>query len=329
MSLLSQPHRPLARSLPLIAAAMLAAPCLIFPELLPISWRVGAVTLLTSAAIGIGVMGLWPYRAIRPGVWLFGGATLAAWAAMPQRDALAIRHFAGIGLGILTMALVASWCTDARRLLQAGILFALASSVALTIGLLGASVIASKLSVGPTPVAPKTGILLPRLKIGLPGLEENDGRVNANALGGTALLLAPSCAVLSAAALIGWRRQRLALGVGALATVIAVTVLGMSRSRTALIAGTITLLVLGISWRRGRASILVLLVLLSATTAAVGLWNGALPPEQFDHVLASIQTTALAQVDLASAFDHGAQARGLGSASISSMNSPALAQMTA
>lgn len=249
------------------ALALLVAggPVLVFPDLLPGTWRSTIGTLLTLAALGLGLALLHQWPKVRWGLWLFLCAVVASWVVMPVHDRLAIRHFAGIGVGVLAMAVVATWCTTINRLITATLLFALASIGVLSVGLLGTYLTRTKLLIDATqairiPPEISQGYLypafiypwLPHFKLGLPGLEGSDGWVNSNALGGTALMLLPTCCGLAAAALVGCRRRKLMLAVGTVATTVAVAVLGMARSRTALIAAGLVLVVLAFRWRRGR-----------------------------------------------------------------------------
>ena len=269
----------------LLAAAfvllVVGGPVLVFPDLLPV-WRTGVVTLLTLAALGLGVVMLHPWKAVRLGLWLFILAVVASWIMMPVHDLLGVRHFAGLGFGVLAMAVLANWCTNTDRLIAMALLFAIAATGVLFIGLLATPVTTAKLVARATPIM--TGEVfpwLPRFQLDLPGLETNSGMVNANALGGTALMLLPTCAALVMAAVFVGRCRRSALFAGVIATTVATVVLGMVRSRTALIAALLTVGVLALRWRRGRwwlfASLLFCAVGLSYTLSQ----SAAAAPDDF------------------------------------------------
>ena len=248
------------------AFLLLGGPVLVFPDLLPVASRTTVVTLLTLVVLGVALRMLHPWKTLRPGLGLFLLAVVASWAWMPFHDSVSVRHFAGIGVGVLAMAVVATWCTTTARLIDVTRLFAVGSTGVLVVGLLSTFVNNNKV-IGVARLVPNTLFnLLPGFQLGLSGLEA-DGLVNSNALGGTALMVLPTCGGLAAAALVGDRSRRLTLAVGAVATTVPVGVLGMTLSVTAWIGALLTLLVLSLCWRRGRRWVLPALVLGAASLA--------------------------------------------------------------
>ena len=166
-----------------LAVAVVGGPFLMFPDLLPAGWRLGAVTVVTLVALGLALAMLAPWKRLRFGLWLFVLAVVGSWAAMPSHDLVGLRHFGGIGAGLLATAVVATWCTNRDRLMTAGLLFALASTGVLTLGLLGAAsnFNTTKFVTWFNLLPPSLLDRLLRFRLGLPGLEAA-GRVNPNAL---------------------------------------------------------------------------------------------------------------------------------------------------
>ena len=278
-----------------VALLVVGGPVLVFPDLLPATWRTSVVTLITLAALGFGLVLLQPWKGVRWGLWLFLLAVVASWAVMPVHDLLGLRHFAGVGVGVLAMAGLATWCTTTDRLITATLLFALASTGVLILGALNTFITNAKFITGPagsiwsTPAVP----WLPQIMMGLPGLESTEGQVNQNALGGTALMLVPTCAGLAAAAFIGGRRRHLMLVAGGVATTVAVAVLGRTLSRTAWISAVLTLVALALRWRRGRYWVLAALLV---ATAGLGFTVHRLRPADFDDGIRSARSSVLARV---------------------------------
>jgi len=294
-----QPGRPLRMpSPPLIASAVLLVVCgpfLLFPDMLPVGWRTSVVTLITVTAFALGVFLVQPWKKLRPGLWLFVAAVVASWIATPGHDLVGLRHFSGIGFGILAMAVVASWCITTDRLVIMAILFALAATGVLILGLLSTSIHLAEKFVVIAPLAPALFSWLPEFKLGLPGLDVSE-TVNANALGGTALLVLPACGGLAAAALVGQGRRRSALLAGAASTVVGIAVLGLTLSRTAWLAAMLTLVLLASRWRRGRSVILLalLIVIVGLAFGAKG-WQ-ATSPESFNEGAGLARRAALERV---------------------------------
>lgn len=289
-----------------VASLVVAGPILVFPDLLPDTWRSGVVTPVTLAALGLGLVILHPWKKLRWGLWVFVLAVVASWAVMPVHDLLGLRHFAGIGVGVLAMAVVAALCTTSDRLIAATLLVALASTGILTLGLFSTYIRRTPKFIGVTRLAPAPLFAwLPELKLGLPGLEEGEegaGHVNPNALGGTSLLLLPTCGGVAAAALVSGRRRRFTLSTGVVATTVAVVVLGMSLSRTAWIAALLTAVVLGLRWRRGRLWVLLVLLLLAAGLALRAGQSRLADPGGFDNSTRLIQNSVLMRVTI---WQHG------------------------
>lgn len=282
----------------ILAIALLAVcgPLLLFPNLLPDAWQIPVVTGITGVAFGLALIVLHPWKQIRVTLWLFLIAVMARWGLMPSHDEIGLRHFAGIGVGVLSMAIVAKWCTTSERILVATTVFAAGATVVLTLGLLSTSVDLAKFAM-PGGSTPSQVLVAPRLSVDLPGLPPNR-EVNGNALGGTALMVLPLCAGLAVAGLRVLRRRRLVMAFGGVATTVALLVLVLSLSRTAWLAALLTAMVWGLRWQRGRRRVVLGLTLLIAGLAiAAGLWRVA-SPETFASAIHSTQQTVIIRMSV-------------------------------
>ena len=290
-----------------LAFLVVGGPILVFPDFLPVSWRTDVVTLVTLAAIGLGLVMLHPWKPFRLGLRLFLLAVVASWAVMPVHDLSGLRHFAGIGAGVLGMAAVATWCRTTDRLVTATLLFALVATGILSVGFLGTHLPKGKLLVDASQVFEQTPSATydvekylypwkPNVQLELPGLEGNAGWVNANALGGTALMLLPTCGGLAAAAFLSRRRRYLMALAGGVATTVAVTVVGMVQSRVALLAAALTLIVLSLRWRRGRRWVLLALLLATVGVACAAVQSRAAAPANFALGIERTRMNVLARV---------------------------------
>lgn len=269
------------------AVFFLGGPFFAFPDILPATVRGAGVTVLTFVAVALSLIVLSEWKPLRWGLWLFAAALIASWLAMPAHDVLAMRHFAGVGFGLLGMAVVAAWCATAERILAAAATFAAATVAILAVGLAGTSVYTGKhaqLELLPALT------WLPQLKLGLPGLEKT-GEVNANGLAGTALLTLPTCGALAAAALMTRPRRRLHALVGVAGLVLGLLVLSATLSRTALIAAAVTMLVWGLRWRRGRRWVILSVVVAAACVTLAGYRWRATAPVDFAHGMATARHT--------------------------------------
>jgi putative inorganic carbon (HCO3(-)) transporter len=267
----------------LLALLTAAAPLLAFPELVPAAHRITTISWLTAGALAIGILSLHGDRKLRWGLCVFAVAVLLGWWMTPNRDAAAIRHFSGIGLGVLTMGVIARWCTSQRRLVAAAVLFSLAAAGVLLRG--------SAAAFNSTLAAPASQFLVPEfatIPLALPGTELSAGQVNTNALGGTAVMVLPACVGLAAASLMLVPRARriLVLLPATGASIIAAAIVIMTASRSALGAALLTLVTLGWRWRRGRRHLLVALLIVGGGLAyATYAWRSD-APENFDRRLA-------------------------------------------
>lgn len=275
-----------------------STPFLFFPDLLPQPIRLWVVASAAVAALVAGgvLVATWPR--LRYFVWLLILATIVAWFAMPAHDDLALRHFAGIALGLLAMGAVARWCRTEARLTAAAALFVAAAAGAVIVGLASISVDTTKFINTDSVRARPLFTQLPRLQLGLPGLQ-NDGRVNTNALAGTALLVAPMCVAL---VFLPRRRMRhefalRLLGIGS--TVVVLLALGLTLSRTAWLAAWITLLVFSLSCRRWRRVIGVLAWMAMTAVAVAALMHlRSSQPDDFDQGVKYTQSSAQERLDI-------------------------------
>ncbi len=228
---------PGARPRLLLGALLLLGPLLLFPSpdarwSLVTPWLAMAIAITGTLDIG--------NRTLRLLVAWFCVSVGAAWWGTPWDDASALRHFSGVALGVLVMVTVASVCDSQRNLALASAVFCLGSVALLAVGLISTRLDRAKLI---------DVVLSNPVRLGLPGMIES-GYVNPNALGGTAILIAPAALAI---ALIPWssfRRAWMLSVLGWLLSSLTLFVLLLTQSRSAWAAGLLTILVLG--WQRGR-----------------------------------------------------------------------------
>ncbi len=263
-----------------VSFLVVAAPILAFPDVVSATWRMSAVTAATLTALGLGTAILWQWKRFRLSLWLFVFSLVSAWTLVPAHELPGLRHFAGTGLGVLAMAVVARWCTGTDRIVVAGSVFALVSTGILVVGSVGAAANLNTLKF----IRWNQMLTLQQMEavssvgLGLPGMEEESkgGRVNPNALGGTALLVLPTCAGLVAASLTKWRRRRMTLAIAGMASTVAAAVMAITLSRTAWAAAITTLALIGLRWRRSRPWVVLALVVVAAGLASgVHFWRAA------------------------------------------------------
>ncbi len=166
-----------------------AAPLLSFPQLVPPPMRevivaagtiaacaVAVALLLTTSRIGwiVGVLAI----AVACGWWRAGGSDVS------------LSHFGSVGVGLLAMAVVSCWCRSEMRLTVIAMLVLAGGAAIVALGLVATATPYPKL-IRPDELT----LSLPHPKLGLPGLPAN-GFVDSNALGGTALMIAPLAAAL-------------------------------------------------------------------------------------------------------------------------------------
>ena len=273
-----------------------AGPVLLSPDPLP---RNGQTTTVTWAPLASLILALLLSRWKRPtsGLSLFAFAVVGSWATTPTHDALSLRHFGGIGVGVLAMAIVATWCVTTNRLITATVLFAFAAAGALIASLFTTLIFPWKFVGGVRLIPEIVYFWLPRWRLGLPGLPE-DGHVNPNALGGMAVLLLPTCIGLAAAAAIDVRRHWLPLLAGMLSTTVGLVVLGITLSRTAFFSALLTLVLLGLRWRRARRWVLLALLLSFAGLAYQAGRSHTLAPQAFETGASAVLRSVLTRVDI-------------------------------
>jgi O-antigen ligase len=233
----------------LVTALFVAGPLLAFPDLLPEAWRAGLTTALALSAIGLALVSVWGWRLTFLPMTVLALALVASWATTPWNDLAGLRHFSGTALGLLLLATTAVWTATPRRLEIAVVLFSLTASAVLIVGLIGAAFNPLKF-IGHTPALDASYEYLPTVKLALPGLQ--DGHVNANALGGTALLVLPLCLAMAFPVRMPEGGARLMARSGMAASFVAGSILLVSLSRTAWLAAALTLIVAVACHRRGR-----------------------------------------------------------------------------
>ena len=269
-------HRFLLRMdrLPVVAIVTLVivGPFLLFPEILSASVRLPVVVGATLAAFVLAIGLLGPGRPLRSFVGVLAVTALMGWLQVSTSQA-ALSHFAGLGLGLLVMSVAASRCDTEDRLAVGVGLFLVFGLAVLTLGLVGTTVTT------PGFVPAQFVSWLPQVALGLPGLA-NDGRVNPNALGGTALLVAPLGIALSFLPRHSSVRALTMRWLGVFTSVMVSLVLLVTDSRSAWIAVWITLVVLslrmGSRWTRRLVALAILLTVSLAVAVSLSFsdWTG-------------------------------------------------------
>jgi putative inorganic carbon (HCO3(-)) transporter len=238
---------------------IVGGPVLAFPELLPEAWRNHIAIGVTVAALASAVITLRPIRSLRIPLMLFAGAVALSAVLHANGAHAGLRHVTGIGLGVLTMAVIGTGASVESRLRWA--------SVAVGVGGLGLVMVGlgstyfgwdgQKLVLGSTSEQQKLLYpWLPQTQLPLPGLEQDGGWINSNALGGTALMVLPFMMGLVGAALRDRRWPRIAeLMIGGLGVLISASAIWMSRSRTALLASVLLSLIVAVQWRSARRAV--------------------------------------------------------------------------
>lgn len=260
--------------------------------MVPATVRSPVVLLIALAALGWSLHLMRNAGAIGWSLRVFVLAVVASWALNP-RDLAGLRHFAGIALGILLMAGVATWATTSIRLARSAILIAILGLAILLVGLATTSITRAKMLIGARPI--ETGSLfpwLPERQLPLPGLEGTAGRVNPNALAGVALMLLPVCTGIAVASRLAPHHGWLLLTVGLVTTTAATAILGLTRSRTALLATGLTIVILALFWRRGRWWLVGLIVAVGLAAGATAMRSRSVSPEMYAQGVEFMRTTA-------------------------------------
>ena len=264
---------PLKRArIPLVLAWSALSLILTFPSLIPAAARNVVITGLTVAAAGVGIWIASATLLQKICLTVLAGTATLSWLLMPE-SAATLRHFSGIGAGILAAGVVSAWCSDRRSVPLVTTAMAAAAAGILTVGLIGSGVSGAKLVVGAPAMAPaQASSWLPQVQLGFPELAPASGLVNANALGGTAVMVLP---LVLAIAIQGRKERpasRYAVWAGASACVVALSVLVAARSRTALVAAVAAGLVAAWQHRPVRRPIIVAFVSMLLATGAY-TWN--------------------------------------------------------
>jgi len=253
---------------------VVGGPCLAFPELIPAPWRVAATITLTLAALASATWTLRPITPLRWPVALLAGALALNVILHTEAPLVSLRHASGTALGMLAMALLAVGAnTESRYRLAAGLIGL--GALVLVLGGAGSTYFGwdgQKLVLGSTSEQQKLLYpWLPQTQLPLPGLEREGGWINANALGGTALMVLPFLVGLAVAStrVSGWVRA-VGLGIGMPGALLSLAAIWMSRSRTALLATVILAAIVAIAWRPTRRYVVALL-LVAAVAFAVSL----------------------------------------------------------
>jgi len=225
-----------------LAMIVVAGPALALPEIVPQAIREPVVLAAAVAALvlAVGLVGQRPFSYLLGAVAV---AALVAWWRQPGTDS-ALAHLAGLALGALMFGFVTIWCRTDHRLWAVLTLFNGGSAVLLALGLAGSTIRKDFL---PTSLID----WIPQIALGLPGLEVL-GRVGPNALGGTALMIAPLGLAL------GFARRNAAdcptwLRVAGLASGLAATfVLVVTQSRSAWLGAWLAAVIVALRLRAWR-----------------------------------------------------------------------------
>lgn len=268
-----------------LVAALIAfcVALLLLPELLPAAAR-GVVTAVAFAASAAAVVALrqWPY--FRIAVIVFWGAVWFSWFVLPS----SLRHVAGISLGLGCTALIATWARTQARLMVVTAALAIGGAGLLLVGVAAAPLDNSKFintaSERPTRLFP----WLPEIRLPLPNLELG-GRVNPNALGGLALLVAPIALGLLVAARRLTDHRRAATVIAGITSAVSVAVLALSLSRTSYVAALLTAIVLGLAWGRARTVVIITCLAVYAAGATGALYWQSTAPERFERAVSLTQ----------------------------------------
>jgi len=231
-----------------------SSPILLFPDLLPpTSYRTEVVATIAVLAMALGVVLMGHWRLARGALVVFLAALVVSWtrAWVPWDETTSLRHFSGVGLGVLAMGVTAAWARTPPRLMHAARIVVAGALAVLTIGWLGAAVNPDKLTAVEDTSVSAIAAASPVVSLRLPGLSL-DGLVNSNALGGTALLVLPLCLGLYAA---GRRLPHLRLPtllLAGTASAVATLLLAITLSRTAWLAAGITVVLFLVRANRSR-----------------------------------------------------------------------------
>lgn len=252
------------------------AALLAFPEAVPASIRFPFISALGTAALGAGVLIFDAPRPIRFSLTAFAATVLLSWTLLPG-DASGLRHFSGIGLGVLSAGLATRCCSSQARLLQGAALVALAALGVVLAGLAGTSqsFVTEKFAAWFYLLPQWVTTAIGDVRLPLPGVDR--GVVNPNALGGAAVLVLPLCAgtwvaIRRAGAPKGLRRA------AAAASLTAAFVLLATLSRGAWAAALVGAAVMG--WRARRTRRYALAALGVVALVAVGTtwrWHAVMP----------------------------------------------------
>ena len=204
---------------------------------------VAVVSLLLAVRLAVG-LGRVSYL-----IAVLALTATVAWLGVADRES-ALSHFCGLAVGLLSMGVVGLWCRSQTRLVVGCALFLTLGSCALGVGL-ATSEVADESAyrgtggrVGPMPRVlpfdlpdrlPQVGRLLPGLQAG--------GIVNYNALGVTALLVAPvAIAVTLLPRRASWGHASVRV-LGLLTAICATAIIVLTQSLSVWVAVLVTALV--------------------------------------------------------------------------------------
>ena len=263
-------------------ALAVAGPFLLFPELLAAHLRVPVVGVASFFALALGTWLIRQWSFAFCGSVVLTAALCASAVLSGLTVAPGLRHFSGVALGILSMGVISRILVTQRHLAAMGLWFVGSTMLVCIAGLVGAYITRTKLLLDATQEL-STAVYpwLPHYRLGLPGLEVNDGWVNPNALGGTALMLLPVCIGYAAGNWVTIPKRRWLVAASSISALLCIAVIAMTHSRTAIVAAMLTCIVASAFWRRGRRW-LVTGVAIALTAAGIQLrQTSEVAPENF------------------------------------------------
>ena len=200
----------------------------------PPAWRSGVLAAWSVGSLIVALRLVWDWRWLRIPLLVFAVTLVLGWSRALESHT-AFTHFAGACLGLLWMAVVARYAVTPSRLTVAMLVFLGPAAVALAVGIAGV----------PAFFPPEVYSILPGdlpfLRRALASAERRE--VNQNALAALVLLVLPIAASALLMRVPSRVLQLLLHASGAIVVVGGVWILIVTRSRTALIAVWLLLLI--------------------------------------------------------------------------------------
>lgn len=208
-----------------VTALLLVLAVLLLPQLVPTSVRepvVGGAAILSLLLAAVLQDRKTPEGLILAGFCL---VVIAAWLHKPFAAPESLRHFAGLAAQVLLMAVLVVWCRGEELLVLAAAAFAVVAAAALVAGVLSSDT-ADNLKL--RPFLPKMSV-----PVTIPIDGTDGGRVNPNAVAGTAVLVLPVVLAVAVLPRSGSRLRSILRSCGFVATSIALALVLLLASRSA------------------------------------------------------------------------------------------------